>query len=84
MHITPKVAVALQHLHAAPGYRITRCHKGFGRSATPNAPLITRRTANMLVCASLADFNDRFLPSDIALTEKGLAAAQTLALKVAA
>ncbi len=73
MQITPKLADALQHLLAAPAHRITRCHKGFGRTDVTNAPAITRRTANALVCAGLADFNDRILPSHITLTAKGIA-----------
>ncbi len=78
MNMTPKLSDALRHLVNAPSGRICRAHKGFGFTGTTNAPLITRRTANALVCAQLADYNDRWLPSCITLTDKGRIMARTL------
>lgn len=78
MSLTPKLADALRHLSRANNGRIGRAHRGFGFTGITNSPLITRRTANALVCAGLADYNDRFLPSAITLTEKGQIVALTL------
>ncbi len=78
MTITPNLSDALRALSRAPNGRLTRAHRGFGHTGITNAPLITRRTANALVCAGLADFNDRFLPSSLTLTEKGQVMAGTL------
>lgn len=72
MHMTPKIADALQALQAAPHHRLGRCQKGFGKIHGSLAPTITRRTGNQLVNAGLADYNDRLIPSAITLTAKGL------------
>lgn len=79
MSPTPKLADALRHLSRAPNGRLTRAHRGFGFTGVTNSPLITRRTGNALVCAGLADYNDRILTSAITLTEKGQIVALTLA-----
>ena len=79
MSPTPKLADALRHLSRATNGRLTRAHRGFGFTGVTNSPLITRRTGNALVCAGLADYNDRILPSTITLTEKGQIVALALA-----
>jgi hypothetical protein len=80
MDITPKLREALQLAAAAPQHRLVRCCKGFRAAGTfASSPAVTRRTANDLVNAMLADFNDRTLPSCVTLTPRGLKLAQAAA-----
>jgi hypothetical protein len=80
MQLTPKLREALQLAASAPDHRLVRCCKGFRPAGTfGSQPLVTRRTANSLVNACLANFNDRALPSAVTLTPRGLELAQAAA-----
>ena len=73
MDITPKLREALQCAASAPNATLVRCCKGFRPAGQfASRPVVTRRTANTLVNAGLADYNDRQLPSSLTLTPKGL------------
>jgi len=73
MQLTPKLREALQLAASAPQHRLVRCHKGFRPAGIHSTqPAVTRRTANQLVNAMLANFNDRTLPSAVTLTARGL------------
>ena len=78
MEITPKLGEALL-IALNAGHTLVRCAGGFhdaGARHYPEyegrIPSITRRTANTLVNAGLADYNDRQIPSSLTLTPKGL------------
>ena len=78
MELTPKLREALRCAASAPNATLVRCCKGFRPAGTFAArPVVTRRTANALVNAMLADFNDRTLPSAVTLNPRGLALAAT-------
>ena len=79
MQLTPKLREALQLAAAAPGHTMTRCAKGFRPAKSFGPVAVTRRTANTLVNAMLADYNDRTLPSAFTLTQKGVELAQAAA-----
>lgn len=74
---TPMHTRALLSALAAPGHTLRRCRGGFRDAA---APLVvhTRRTANALVDAGDATFDDASCPSAITLTAAGVARAQLL------
>lgn len=78
MIITPKLGEALQ-IALDAGHTLVRCANGFHDHGAQfhaeykgRIPSITRRTANTLVNAGLADYNDRKIPSSLTLTPKGL------------
>lgn len=76
MQLTPKLAEALRSAAHAPGHRLVRCHHGFRPAGTyASQPVVTRRTANALVNAMLADYNCPVIPSALTLTPKGRAMA---------
>lgn len=68
----------------APAHTLRRCRGGFRDNATPLV-VHTRRTANALVDAGDATFDDGGCPSALTLTAAGIGRAQLLAgAKVAA
>lgn len=76
MKLTPKLREALQCAASAADHTLVRCCKGFRPKGQFTArPPVTRRTANELVNAMLADFNDRAIPSALTLTPRGIALA---------
>lgn len=79
MQLTPKLREALQIASTAPNHTLTRCCKGFRPAQTFGPPAVTRRTANSLVNAMLANYNNRTLPSALTLTRKGIEAAKAAA-----
>jgi len=80
MDITPKLREALQCAATAPNATLVRCCKGFRPAGQfASRPVVTRRTANTLVNAMLASFNDRTLPSALTLTPRGLELAKAAA-----
>lgn len=88
MIITPKLGEALL-IALDAGHTLVRCASGFHDHGAQfhaeyegRIPSITRRTANTLVNAGLADYNDRQLPSSLTLTPKGLEIALEHAHKV--
>lgn len=80
MIITEKFGDALLLALHAPGHCLTRCRNGFH---TPRQVCevthVTRRTANAIVNAGLATYNDRIVPSAMTLTTAGVARAQAIA-----
>jgi hypothetical protein len=73
MELTPKLREALQCAAAAPNATLVRGCKGFRPTGQiAERQVVTRRTANALVNAMLASFNDRTLPSAITLTPRGI------------
>lgn len=79
MQLTPKLREALRIAAAAPGHTMTRCCKGFRPARSFGPVAITRRTANSLVNACLADYDDRTLPSALTLTPRGVEVAKASA-----
>lgn len=84
MPTMPKSREALQAALRAPDHTLTRCCGGFfdaSKAGTPHAraTIVTRRTANDLHNAMLAEFNDRDVPSALTLTARGVAEARALA-----
>jgi hypothetical protein len=80
MDITPKLREALQCAATAPNATLVRCCKGFRPAGQfASRPVVTRRTANTLVNAMLASFNDRTLPSALTLTPRCLELAKAAA-----
>lgn len=80
MDITPKLGEALITLLEAPDNQLTRCAGGFKDPQAHHYPegrqtVVTRRTANTLVNAMLADFNNPVIPSAIKLTPRGFSLA---------
>lgn len=85
MHMTPKLTEAVQLAAAAPAHTLVRCREGFRMPrSTGSHASITRRTANVLVNAQLADFNERMVPSSLTLTPQGIALALSIAPQQAA
>lgn len=74
---TPMHTRALLAALAAPAHTLRRCRGGFRDAATPLV-VHTRRTANALVDAGDATFDDANCPSAITLTTAGVARAQLL------
>lgn len=74
---TPMHTRALLAALAAPAHTLRRCRGGFRDQATPLA-VHTRRTANALVDAGDATFDDANCPSAITLTASGVARAVLL------
>lgn len=94
MIITPKLGEALM-IALDAGHTLVRCAHGFQDPGARryaeyegHIPSITRRTANTLVNACLAEFNDPDVPSALTLTDRGfnvaLAHARATLAKVAA
>ena len=89
MHITPKLGAALIVALESPGCTLTRCVGGFRDPRGHLYPagrqeVVTRRTANALSNAMLAEFNDRTVPSAITLTDKGVDVALDYTMKTLA
>lgn len=79
MQLTPKLREALQLAAGATNHRLIRCCGGFRpQGQFGKNPVVTRRTANVLRNAMLADFNNPTIPSALTLTPKGIALAQSL------
>lgn len=75
---TPALRQALTIAHAAPQHTLQRCRGGFHDAAAHSACKVTRRTANTLHNAMLADFDERDYPSTMTLTTDGVRLAQDL------
>lgn len=73
--MSPATCNALALAHAAPGHTLPRCRGGFGTAAG----VVTRRTANAMHNAMLAEFDHRDFPSSMTLTAQGERAARDLA-----
>lgn len=87
MQLTPKPREALLAAFHAPNHTLVRCGVAehlrasgcaFRNPQLPQSDAVTRRTANELRNAMLADFNDDSIPSALTLTPKGIALAQSL------
>lgn len=78
MQLTPKPREALLAAFHAPAHTLIRCAGGFRNPEDPRAAPVTRRTANELSNAMLAEFNDRDVPSALTLTARGVAEALRL------
>lgn len=87
MQLTQKPREALLAAFHAPDHTLVRCgvadHLRSGGCAfrnplKPQSTAVTRRTANELRNAMLADFNDPTIPSALTLTAQGLALARSL------
>lgn len=83
----PKPREALLAAFHAPNHTLVRCGVAehlrasgcaFRNPHLPQSDAVTRRTANELRNAMLADFNDDSIPSALTLTPKGIALAQSL------
>lgn len=87
MALTQKPREALLAAFHAPNHTLIRCGVSthlrasgcaFRNPLDPQSPVVTRRTANELRNAMLADFNDPTIPSALTLTARGVALAQAL------
>lgn len=77
--LTPMIRRAITLAHSAPQHTLTRCCGGFHDAAAPRGTtIVTRRTANTLHNAMLADFDHRDWPRSMTLTAEGLRIAQDL------
>lgn len=76
MALTPKIEHALLIAFHAPGVTLNRCAAGyFDRSRGPRpdpAVAVHVRTANALVDAGWAEYNDPHVPSSLTLTPAGV------------
>lgn len=87
MQLTQKPREALLAAFRAPDHTLVRCGVAehlraagcaFRNPLEPQSAAVTRRTANELRNAMLADFNDPTIPSALTLTKQGLALARSL------
>lgn len=79
MTLTHKLREGLLLAAAAPCVTLTRCARGYydTRDCPPQtAPVVTTRTAIVLVDMGLAEFNDPDVPSSVTLTPLGIRTAQ--------
>ena len=76
--LTPKLQEALLAAFHAPGVTLNRCCAGyFDGSRGAQSPKVTVRTANALVDADLAVYNDPVIPSCLTLTPAGIEAGRS-------